>query len=181
MKIKVVLLLSATAATALAGGALSGQIRSTQQTIQARQNQARQAEELRADLRKDFYRVVNGQTNSLLADGWCRFYGKILQTSREGVRIEGCFLNLKTGVEVPGEFFVKHFPWKLPDDSMVGFKDRIFAKEAGTFEYTTVLGANRSLRSLDYGVPCAAPELKAATNRVDETKQVISAGGSKSE
>lgn len=178
MKIDLAFFLSLTAASAWAGGALTGSIKATDQTIAAKQNQARAMEDLRKDLRKDFYRVVNGQTNSLLADGWCRFYGKILQTTRDGVRIEGYFANLKTGAQVPGEFFVKHFPWKLPDDSLVGYRDRIFAKEVGTFDYTTVLGANRSIRALDYGIPCPAPEMKPQTNAVAEPKIETNAAAS---
>lgn len=118
---------------------------------------------------KDPYRILAGRTNSILADGFVVFGGKVLGTEKGGIRLEGDYAPYGSG-DVPQirEFFVAHFPYQVADDDQVGLDpNRLFlAKLAGVHRYTTAIGGSRIIHALDYGIPCAPPAAPAPRPRV---------------
>lgn len=115
--------------------------------------------ELAAGIARHPFRIIHGQTNSMLADGWMRFGGKVLQVHSDGVRVDGFYEAIK-GTNITtfeGEFFVRRFPYDVADDSQLLWRECLLAKESGTHKYETALGSTRTLRCLDYGTPCASP------------------------
>jgi hypothetical protein len=120
--------------------------------------------ELMAGIARHPFRFIHGQTNSVIADGWMRFSGKVLQVHPDGVRIKGFFEPIK-GTNITtfeGEFFVRRFPYDVADDSQVLWNECLLAKESGTHKYDTALGSVRTLRCLDYGTPITITNLPAA-------------------
>lgn len=106
------------------------------------------------------WRIVDGETNSIVAVGWCHFGGEILQVHESGViRVQGWYKPIG-GLSRGGmEFVVINYPFRVADREVIGPDDWETAKEVGVYRYTTVLGSISTLRKLDWGQPCAAPSL----------------------
>jgi hypothetical protein len=150
------------------------QLFSAQQMAQeqaARQNQIEEAQAAQqrqalivAALNRDPWRIVNGRTNHITAH-WVRFSGQVLQITRDGIRVHGDYSNLDGSQETvlsgaDQEYFVKNFPYELADSESFGSGEVFLALPAGVYSYTTVMGANKTIRSLDYCPVCAGPEIK---------------------
>lgn len=133
---------------------------------------------------RDPFRLVGGVVWKLvgneLTNGWVKFEGKIIQVQKTGVLIHGFF----TGYPSEGDgadFFVENFPYEMAEGENVGFDDKtktfLYAKIAGLQTYTTVMGASRTIRKLDYGaiyVPPTPPPLtaeEAAARKVAQEKR----------
>ncbi len=105
------------------------------------------------------WRVVDGITQHV-AVTWCVFSGRVLQTSPDGVRVQGqyapIYQNGNGGDSFLGEFFVRHFPYALADgDSLPPY---VAAVPEPVYTYTTVMNAERSIHCLDFGIPCDEPQ-----------------------
>lgn len=121
---------------------------------------------------KDAWRVINGTTNRVSEKGWVFFSGKVLQVHADGIRIDGRY------GEQEKEFFVRRFPYVVAEDEYLSPGMNLAAKESGTYSYTTVLKAERTLRELDFGTiwtppapePLSANQILAARKKSDEIK-----------
>jgi hypothetical protein len=81
------------------------------------------------------------------------FQGQILQTTSNGIRVNG-----KIGSNSQIEFFVKNFPHKFDDETLIGTDKKYVAVEDGQFTYLNISGNICSIQQLDYGVPCIRPK-----------------------
>lgn len=107
---------------------------------------------------KDPWRNINGSTNYAKGAGWVLFKGKILEVQPTGVRIEGWW-EVQGIVRLDVEFFVAGFPYQVVENQIIGpTRQPYSAKESGVYTYPTVTGGTRTIRKLDYGVPCDPPE-----------------------
>jgi hypothetical protein len=124
----------------------------------------------------DPWRAIGGQTNYVKLDG-VEFCGKILNVTREGVIIEGEWGALGT-VYYPrngwfdytqepeyNDFFVANFPYQTAVGNIIPSDKHLMAWSAGDYTYQTG-DASRTIRKLDYGVPCGPdPVLLAARQK----------------
>ncbi len=111
---------------------------------------------LLAGMQRHPLRLVNGITNTMYADGWCRFAGKVLQVDKKGIRVEGTYSRIKNTndwADFTGEFMVLRFPYEVAEAEEIYWTSCYLAKETSVFQYTTVMGASRTIRALDYGIP----------------------------
>jgi TPR repeat protein len=136
----------------------------------------RRAEAIEATLQNYPWRVVDGITQHV-AVTWCVFNGRVLQTSPDGVRVDGAYASIYPdgAVSCGGEFFVKHFPYSLADgDSLPAY---VAGLPEGVYTYTTVMNAERSIHCLDFGVPCNEPQwaIDAETNKPLVTPDQVAA------
>jgi TPR repeat protein len=102
--------------------------------------------------------------------GFVTFQGQILQTTSDGIRIQGnCGANLQT------EFFVKNFPYKLADGDFTGTDKKYAAVEDGQLTYITISGDAHTIEQLDYGTPCTRPneadEIEAAAQNFSSSEE----------
>ena len=103
---------------------------------------------------RDPWRVVNGVTNYIpraRLGRWRRFAGEVLQVTEGGVRLMGYCEGVSLNVAHNVEFLVAGFPYEKAENEFVSIADNCTAQEAGVFTYTTVLGATRTIRKLEYG------------------------------
>lgn len=101
---------------------------------------------------KDPMREINGRIFSLTwrDTNFVRFGGTVRQVVKDGVIIEGAF-----GGHY-GEFLLVNFPYQVVEDQGIPETDAmtktyLCAMPAGTYTYTTVMGASRTISKLDYG------------------------------
>jgi len=114
---------------------------------------------------KDPWRVFGGETNYVRKDGK-QFCGKVLQAAVGGVRVMGGYgelfhiryFNYVEDYDRNTEFFVANFPYTIAEDEVIPTSSHMMAYYVGTYTYTTVQGASRTIRKLDYGIPCDEPE-----------------------
>jgi hypothetical protein len=128
----------------------------TDQVI-AEQNQ-RYAQGRASALSRDPWRKVNGTVVRTTAS-WMWFYGTVLEVQPTGIRVNGSYSSLDGRQQgaLESEFFVANFPYQVAEGDVISGSDSYLALPAGVYTYTTVLGGNRTIHELDYGVPCAAP------------------------
>jgi Sel1 repeat len=93
------------------------------------------------------WRTIDGAACYIKTDAnFRKFYGKVIQTTSDGLLIA-----------LPGfsddNFLLKNYPFRCADNSTIEFN----AKWGDLYSYTTVLGANKTVNSLDYGAPCQRP------------------------
>lgn len=110
------------------------------------------------------WRIVNGVTNRTSIK-WATFNGRVLQVHPTGVRFEGYYTPLDGGGDYFGEFFVRNFPFDVAEKDIIGTENQqpMVAFPVGSYSYTTVLGASRTIRQLDYGKVWIAPFPKPPT------------------
>jgi TPR repeat protein len=111
------------------------------------------------------WREIDGVTQRVSVK-WCAFSGKILQTSTDGIRVDGEYhsIDVGGGVSFVGTFFVKHYPYQQADETMV--PDYSAAMPCSVYTYTTVMGSSCNIESLDFGIPCGVPaDIIAAEQR----------------
>lgn len=118
---------------------------------------------------RDPYRIINGETNYVYPKG-VQFYGTVLEVQKTGIRIMGLYGDPRTlesnygpnGTDDHGsEFFVANFPYPVAENDFISGDKHLFAFPAGIYEYTTTLGASRSIHKLDFGeifTPPAPPK-----------------------
>jgi hypothetical protein len=136
---------------------------------------------------RDPWRVLNGTTNYVKLQG-VEFCGKVVDITPNGVRIEGEFGDLcKTYYPAEGfsdvynhdfqDFFVARFPFEVVNGQIISSDEHLMAWYVGAYTYTTVSGGSRTIRKLDYGIPCGpAPEfvqqqIEAAKAKAEKDKQ----------
>lgn len=104
------------------------------------------------------WRLIDAETQHVSV-AWCGFSGKILQTVKgKGVLIEGEYNSIypENTISYHGDFFVKNYPYQAADgDSVPNF---LAALPTDVYSYRTVLGSDRTVRCLDFGIPCGIPE-----------------------
>ena len=118
---------------------------------------------------RDPWRAINGETNYIKPIG-VEFCGKVVDVTANGVRISGEFGSLfethyLTSAEVAfsgvavnySDFFVANFPFEVVSEQVVSENQHLMAWYVGTYTYTTVNGASRTIKKLDYGTPCNPP------------------------
>jgi hypothetical protein len=78
-----------------------------------------------------------------------KFDGKVLQVTADGMRVEGVFHRDINGgnPDFGGEFFLKGCPRSAADGQSIG---SVPVLPAGLYTYTTLLGAERTVRALRY-------------------------------
>ena len=109
------------------------------------------------------WRVLNGITNYVKLQG-VEFCGKVVDITPNGVRIEGQYGTLCSTGYYPADysyndFFVANYPFEVVDGQIISSEEHLMAWYVGTYTYTTVNGSSRTIRKLDYGIPCGpAPE-----------------------
>ena len=112
---------------------------------------------------RDPWRNFNGETNYIRENG-VEFCGKVMDVTKDGVRIEGDIGELFQTDYSPGslynykDFFVENFPFEVVDDQIIYSSEHLMAWSVGTYTYTTVTGASRTIRKLEYGTPCDTPD-----------------------
>jgi hypothetical protein len=114
---------------------------------------------------RDPWRASDGATNYVKIHG-VEFYGKIVDITSGGVIINGSYGRLY-GDPYPtpyapslfdyNDFFVAHFPFDVVNDQVIPEDEHLMAWYVGTYTYTTVSGGSRTIKKLDYGVPCEPP------------------------
>jgi hypothetical protein len=98
------------------------------------------------------YRIINESTNRT-SEAWINFHGRIAEVQPGGVRItSGVYQSLDGKVFYSGEFFVANFPFDAAENDTVSPDTYLLAASAGTHTYTTIAGASRTIRKLDYGL-----------------------------
>ena len=107
------------------------------------------------------WRELNGQTNYIKIDG-VEFCGKIMDVSKDGVRIEGDYGDLFETQYIPSihnytDYYVANFPFEVVDGQIVSENKHLMAWYVGTYTYTTVNGGSRTIKKLNYGTPCDPP------------------------
>jgi hypothetical protein len=136
----------------------------------ARANQTRLAQqaELAAIYGKDPWRHVNGTTNSTASPAWMQFQGQAQSLMPDGVVFRGKFgpvlaihpttfyeggaLRLLYGEDY---FFVKNFPY--PADARQSYQQMMGLPD-GYYSYTSPSGQTLTIKSFNYGTPCAKVE-----------------------
>jgi Sel1 repeat len=132
----------------------------------------------------DPWRAVDGQTNYVKLDG-VEFCGKIVDVTAQGIRIEGEWGKLGSlyypangwaFTSVPPEYpdyFVTNWPYvAFPGETIPSSKRLMAWTTDGTYTYKTVRGDSRTIRELDYGVPCGPnPVLLAAIQKHIQDEQ----------
>jgi len=111
------------------------------------------------------WRAFNGVTNYIKNTDAVEFCGKILEVQPKGVRINGDYDKLFSATYFSSiendsqnqEFFVANFPFEAAENESVPESRHLMAYYVGTYAYTTVNGGSRTIRKLDYGIPCEPP------------------------
>lgn len=107
------------------------------------------------------WRLANGVTNNIwTSPGWFYFCGEVLQASGSGrMRVKGLLWSVKG--EEPAKVqnaLLKNYPFKVADGDAIGsYQYPIRIGYSGIDSYTTVLGAETSVREFDYGVIIPVP------------------------
>ncbi len=107
---------------------------------------------------RDPWRAINGVTNYVKNNG-VAFCGKIVEVTKDGVRMEGAFGELfKTdynpAIRAYDQFFVAHFPYPVENGQSILGDDHLMAWHVGTYTNSTMAGGSRTMEKLDYGIPC---------------------------
>jgi TPR repeat protein len=131
----------------------------------------RRAQAIASTLQNYPWRAVDGITQHV-AVSWCIFSGKVLQTTADGVRVDGEYASMYPdgAVSFVGEFFVKHFPYRLAEgDNLPPY---VAGMPVAVYTYTTVMGGERAIHCLDFGVLCDEPAwaIKADAKAEDEAR-----------
>ena len=142
---------------------------SVAETEAAQKAAAFQSERLRSFVPRDPWRVINGETNYVKLTGR-EFCGKVVDVSSDGIRIEGEFGDVfshyypasgfsDTSLAEHGysDFWVANFPFEVVSGQIISSDEHLMAWAVGTYSYNTVQGGSRTIKKLDYGVPCAPP------------------------
>jgi hypothetical protein len=135
---------------------------------------------------RDPWRAINGATNYVKIDGVV-FCGKIVDVTKEGVRIEGSFGKLfdthyNPTVYEYQDFFVANFPFEVVTDQVIPESEYLMAWQVGTYTYSTVNGGSRTIKKLDYGTPSNPPaeliqkQIEAAKARAIADKKRVEQG-----
>jgi hypothetical protein len=105
------------------------------------------------------WRVVGGVTNSVLAQGWVHFYGRVLGIESNRVHVEGRY-SAPFGREAGyGDFFVLNFPYQVTEnDAILDAPVHHMAKLSGIATCESVQGTPRTIPNLDYGLVCDPPD-----------------------
>ena len=135
-----------------------------QQAAQARAYEAALAEQnfKNSFIPRDPWRAINGETNFVKLDG-VEFCGKVVDVTPHGVRISGDFDELFNASYFPNtssdytDFFVTNFPFEVVNDQVIPENEHLMAWYVGTYTYSTVNGGSRTIKKLDYGIPCGIP------------------------
>lgn len=104
------------------------------------------------------WRVVGGETNSVVADGWVHFYGHVIDVQPKGILVQGFWREVPERAEMALDFFVVGFPYQVADGDLLMGDRYYMAKQVGMYTYVTVLGGSRTVRKLDYGAVIYAPD-----------------------
>jgi hypothetical protein len=137
-----------------------------QRDKEAREMQARKEAWDVLQMEHDFiprnpWRDLNGNTNYIKTHG-VGFCGKVVDITKDGVRIDGQFGELfRIGYDPKsndnGDFFVANFPFTVVNDQIISENEHLMAWHVGTYTYSTVNGGSRTIRKLDYGISCDPP------------------------
>jgi hypothetical protein len=109
------------------------------------------------------WRVVDGVTYHTSGPGWYTFHGKVVGVHPDGIRVYGFYdekLAKDLTLQSERDFFVRNFPYEVVEDDKLSYLSAYQAKLVGAYTYRTVLGASRTIRCFDYGIPCAPPTVK---------------------
>ncbi len=113
---------------------------------------------------QDPWRIINGTTNYVLGTNqvFKLFFGKVLGTHPDGIRIDGAIFptverSSRYGESVRTEFFVRGFSRSFVDGEFIGPENGFAAIQSGHHQYNTALGGTRKIVSLDYGRPTDEP------------------------
>lgn len=127
-------------------------------------------------LRNYPWRIVDGITQHVDVT-WCVFSGRVLQSTPDGVRVQGEYASIYPdgAVSFFGEFFVRHFPYSLADGDNV--PPYVAGMPAPVYTYTTVMGGDRTIHSLDFGIPCDEPAwaVEAEAKAAKEAREAAAA------
>lgn len=132
------------------------------------------------------WRAINGATNYVKVHG-VEFCGKVVDVTKDGVRIDGEFANLFEANYSPSlyeyhDFFVANYPFDVVNDHVISESEHQMAWYVGTYTYSTVNGGSRTIKKLDYGIPCGIPpelikqQIEAAKVRAELIKKKTEQG-----
>ena len=113
---------------------------------------------------KNPWRSLNEETNYIKING-VEFCGKILEVQPGGIRVSGDYNELFSTHYFPNseddekneEFFVANYPFEAAENETIYESQHLMAWYVGTYTCTTVNGGSRTIRKLDYGIPCDPP------------------------
>jgi hypothetical protein len=145
--------------------------------VEAREEAIALQKQHEAFIPEDPWRTIDGQTNYIKNNG-VEFCGKILEVQPNGVRISGDYGELfRTGYfsdinneDRNQEFFVANFPFEAAENELIPESHHWMAYYAGTYTYQTVNGNSRTIRKLDYGIPCDPP--KELIKEIEELNRI---------
>lgn len=93
------------------------------------------------------WREINGVKKYVKADpDFATYWATVVQSTDDGILVKIDLFET--------ELFLKHYPFRCGDGAKISFT----AVNGGLYAYETVLGARKTVSSLDYGVPCERPE-----------------------
>ena len=132
------------------------------------------------------WRALDGETNYIKLKG-VEFCGKVVDVSKDGIRVEGKWGDLFTTSYYPSvaeysDFYVANYPFTTINDQVIHPEGHEMAWYVGTYTYSTVNGGSRTIPKLDYGVPCDPPaelirqQMEIARARAIEDKKKAAIG-----
>jgi hypothetical protein len=129
-----------------------------------------------AGLDRDPWRIVDGVTNQT-SPQWVNFSGVISQVVPDGLLICGWYGDNDV-LDFPDgrDFFLVNFPYQVSADDRIWPQSHYVAKPVGTYTFTTVLGASRTLNKLDYGIISTPPPPRPLT---PEEQAIVKAASAK--
>lgn len=134
-------------------------IQPTQASINMQEEQWRQKMEFLSEVDSP-WRVIAGKTNLVIGEGWQKFWGRVTQVLPDGILVDGGYSDHQYDTTI---FYVAGFPYSVADGDTLSSQQHWAAKLAGTFTYTSVLGASTTVHQLLYGKPCSPPPLPQPT------------------
>ncbi|HZL13642.1 MAG TPA: hypothetical protein VFC85_05815 [Verrucomicrobiae bacterium] len=131
--------------------------------------------EIRDFIPDDPWRTFLGWTNNVKTNG-VEFCGKVMDVTKDGIRVEGEFGELFQTSYNPDDFeyhdfFVANYPFTTINDEIISGSKHKMAYRAGTYTYSTVNGGSRTILKLDYGIPCDAPIPTSEQIAADKAKK----------
>lgn len=138
---------------------------------------------------QDPLRIIDGKKIGVSGKEWYVFRGTVLQNVHDGLMLSDAEWDNGSGDAGSGSLFIRHFPYQVEDGAFIDcITNRCFcARDSDLYQYTSVLGATRTVHSLEYGkiwnppppAPPTSSEIAAAKAKAAADKAKASAAALK--
>ena len=120
------------------------------------------------------WRVINSVTNFVTPE-WSSFGGTVVGVHPKGILIRGWADGINRAVlDEERDLFIFHFPFRAAEGDVIYLTANYRARLAGTYTFTTAIGGSRTVRQLDYGIPCDPPRAPEPTATEKLAAQILS-------